>query len=76
MPTARDAPTGGGPADEALRQAMGASLDGLLVALDLQQVGSAIFEDGVAEVAVMDAVRRSAADGGSMQPVTTGDRRP
>ncbi len=34
----------------------------------------ATFEDGVAEVAVMDAVQRSAADGGSMQPVATGDR--
>jgi predicted dehydrogenase len=34
----------------------------------------ATFADGVAEVEVMDAVRRSAADGGSRQPVATGDR--
>lgn len=37
-------------------------------------VAPATFEDGVAEVAVLDAVRRSAGDGGSMQPVATGDR--
>lgn len=43
MPTDQDAPTGGGPGDEALRLAIGASLDGLLVALDLQRVGSDRF---------------------------------
>lgn len=43
MSTDQDAPTHGGPADEALRQAIHASLDGLLVALDLKLVSSDRF---------------------------------